>query len=83
MNSKKEASHLKDLEFLKSQSMTGPFTSREDIQAFMNLCVESKENNNRMYREVRFGRMTCLSLKETSSVFRLRLQQDTSHDWSH
>ena len=72
VNSKKEASKLKDLEFLKSQHIPGPFTSNGEIQAFMTSCVESKEKNNRMYREVRYARITCLSLKETSSVFQIR-----------
>ena len=72
VNSKKEATKIKDLDFLKSQTMAGPFTSKEEVQAFMMSCVESKEKNIRMYKEVRFARKTCLSLKETSSVFRLR-----------
>ena len=63
---------LEDTEFLKCQAIPGPFTSVEEIDIFMKSCQETKEKNSRMYREVRFHRMTSNRKKETDSVFRLK-----------
>ena len=35
LNLKKDASKLKDLEFLKQQQIPGPFTAVEDIKTFI------------------------------------------------
>ena len=69
---RKSAMILEDTEFLKGQVISGPFTSVEEIDLFMNSCPESKEKNKRMYREVRFHRMTSNRKKETDSIFRLK-----------
>ena len=72
--SKREATILKDTEFLKKQTSVGPFTSVEEVNEFMESCPESKQKNERMYREVRFHRMTSRRKKESDSVFRLKKQ---------
>ena len=62
---KRSAVILEDTEFLKRQDIPGPFTLVEEIDIFMKSCLESKENNLRMYPEVRFHRMTSNRKKET------------------
>ena len=49
---KKDVSKLKDLEFLKSQDVLGPFTSAEDIEDSMEKVSESTAKNKRIYVEV-------------------------------
>ena len=72
LNLKREAQKLADLEFLKTQELPGPFTNGKDVMEFMSYAVDQKTRNTRLYREVRYARMTSLSLKETASVFRLK-----------
>ena len=69
---KRAATILKDTEFLKSQNIPGPFTSVEEVEKFMDAQPESTEKNQRMYREVRFHRMTSSRKKESDPVFRLK-----------
>ena len=72
LNSKCEAQNLADLEFLKAQELPGPFTSGKDVMEFMSYAVDQKTRNTRLHREVRYARMTSLSLKETASVFHFK-----------
>ena len=71
---KREATILKDTEFLKKQTVIGTFTTVEEVDNFMNSCPDSKLKNERMYREIRFHRMTSRRKKETDSVFKLKKQ---------
>ena len=73
MNTKREAAKLADLEFIKSQEISGPFTSKSEIQDFVaKEDIPEVEKRNRLYREVRYARTTSLSLAPTAAVFRLR-----------
>ena len=73
LNSKKEAQRLTDLEFLKTQEIPGPFTSQDEVLKLMSTeGIDDNAKNSRMYREVRYARMTSLTLKENASVFRLK-----------
>ena len=62
-----EAVKLKDLDYLKACG--GPFTTSEN---FMKDTEESKQKNKRFYVEVRYAKNTCMSLKYSASVFRLK-----------
>lgn len=46
VNIKKDADKLKDLEFLKKQSIPGPFTTVEEVEQFMINAEESVDKNN-------------------------------------
>jgi len=72
INVKKDTSKLKDLEYLKSQNPVGPFTSCQEVENFMETTLESKSKNDRLYREVRYARNTCLSMANPSKFFKLR-----------
>ena len=71
-NLKEEQKKLKDLDFLKSQNPPGPFSTAEEISSYMEGEESDAVKNHRLYVEVRYARKTCLSLKPTASVFRLK-----------
>ena len=60
----------RDLEYLKARG--GPFTRVEEVVDFDRNTEESKEKNVRLCTEVRYAKNSCLSMKHTSSVFRLK-----------
>jgi hypothetical protein len=76
----KERIRLKDesikydlLSSLKKETMSGPFTSPEEIDNYINNSDEEENQKNiRMYNEVKYARMTSTSLKPTNAVFRLK-----------
>ena len=73
LNLKNEDDKLKDLEFLKKQTIPGPFTTPGEVKSFIDVSTDSNElKNKRMYIEVRYARKTSLSLKATASIFRLK-----------
>ena len=69
-NNHSESVKYKDLEFLKQHD--GPFTTAEEVKEFNRKTPEGEEKNKRLYIEVRYAKNTCLSLKHTASVFRLK-----------
>lgn len=69
---KELVSVTKDLNFLKSQDISGPFASAEDVQDFMEKVSESTTKKKRMYVEVRYAKQTCLSISNHAKYFRLR-----------
>lgn len=73
LNLCKENKKLEDLTYLKSQDIPGPFTTSEEITNFMDSCLDSKDKNKSLYIEVRYARKTSQSLKESASVFRLKV----------
>ena len=78
--SEKERIRLKDesikydlLSLLKKETLSGPFTSPEEIENYINNSDEEENLKNiRMYNEVKYARMTSTSLKPTNAVFRLK-----------
>ena len=73
LNLKEETRKLADLEFLKNQTPTGPFTSSEEVSSYLlNDEIDEDSKNHRLYIEIRYARKTSLSLKPTASVFRLK-----------
>ena len=64
-----EAVKLKDLDYLKACG--SPFTTSEVVEN-LRKDIESKEKNKRLYVEVRYAKNTCMSLKHSASVFRLK-----------
>ena len=75
----KEKSCLKDestkyelLEKLKNEIVPGPFTNEEEIRNYLECDLDDDEKNKRMYDEVKFAKISCMSLKPTASVFRLK-----------
>ena len=59
-----------DLEYLKERN--GPFTKPEEVLKFDNETAEIKEKNTRLYVEIRYVKKSCLSMKHTAYVFRLK-----------
>ena len=72
INTKKESNKLKDLTYLKSQVPLGPFTTADEVHSYIRLPLEENEKNKRLYVEVRYGRVSSSTLKETASIFRLK-----------
>ena len=74
LNLKKDASKLKDLDFLKTQTIPGPFSSTKDVDMFLESDLTPKEKQDRLYVEVRYAKTTCLSMntKPLNQFFKLR-----------
>ena len=74
LNVKKDASKVKDLEFLKQQQIPGQFTAATDIKAFIESDTAEKLKRDRLYIEVRYVNATCLSMNTQTAnrFFQLR-----------
>ena len=70
-NLKTDAQKYSILEQLKNYTLPGPFTCPEDIQTFLASDVSNDEKNKRLFLEVKYARLTSMSLKPTAAVFRL------------
>ena len=73
LNKKRECNNLKDLEFLKTQKIPGPFTKSEEVTNFMSMEKDEGLKNNRMYIEGRYLKNMCTRMKSSAPEFRLRL----------
>ena len=60
------------LELLKKDKFQGPFVSEDEVMKYMALKIDDKIKNTRLYNEVRYARMTYMSLKPTAVVFWLK-----------
>ena len=58
------------LEKLKNKEFPGPFAKEDDVKNFMLLNYNDDVKNKRLYIEVRYPRIICMSLKRTAAVFR-------------
>ena len=63
INLQLENQKLKDLEFLRNQVPSGPFTKSEDVNSFMEDIPESEDKNNRMFIEIRFQKNTPAAMR--------------------
>ena len=63
---------LSDIEFLKSQNCPGSFTRSNQVSDYLGSDHNDGIKNKRLYVEVRLVKKTCLSIKPSSSVFRLK-----------
>ena len=72
LNLRPEAEKLNSIEFMRSQKFPGPFTNIPEVQSFMDAVLESKEKNERMYREVRFPRNCSTAMKRDEEMFQLK-----------
>ena len=70
-NLKAESVKYELLEFLKKEQYPGPFTTVEEVKLFLESLLEDKIKNNRLYKEIKYARMTCMSLQPTAAIFRL------------
>ena len=71
-NMLKESTKLGDLEFLKNQKVPGPFTRKQEVVDYMNSDDSEETKRDRLYKEVRYARVTSQTLPPTSALFRLR-----------
>ena len=71
-NVHQEKTKLGDLEFLKFQSPPGPFTRKQEVLDYMAANITDLDKRNRLYREVRYARLTSQTLPPSSALFRLR-----------
>ena len=69
-----EESKLKDLEYMKSQN--GPFTKKEEVENYMKGNDSDTEKLDRLYKEVRYAKMTAKALSSKADVFRLRTSRN-------
>jgi hypothetical protein len=60
------------LEKSKKEIFPGPFTNEDEVKQYILLEENDETKNKRMYYEVRYARMICISLKQTAAVFRLK-----------
>ena len=63
INLQLENQKLKDLEFLRNQIPSGPFTKSEDVNSFMEDIPESEDKNNRIFIEIRFQKNTSAAMR--------------------
>ena len=59
INTKNESTKYDCLDYLKSQTIPGPFTTAVQVHKYMNCCPESKANNEQMKTEVKYARLLC------------------------
>ena len=58
---------------MKKQHPPGPFTRPEEVSDYLaSTSCDDAIKNRRLYVEVRLAKKTCLSLKPTSSIFKLK-----------
>ena len=70
LNLKKQNALNQDLNFLKTCG--GPFTSKQEISAYMQEDEDEAAKIKRLYIEVRYARTTSLTLPANAKLFRLR-----------
>ena len=71
---KEESTKYDLLEKLKKEEFPGPFTNVDEIQRYLLLNLDDETKNKRLYNEVKYARISCMSLKPTAAVFRLKRQ---------
>ena len=67
-----EEQKLCDIEFLKKQNPPGPFTRSNKVSNYFGSYINDAVKNKRLYIEIRLAKRTCLSLKPSFSIFRLK-----------
>ena len=74
LNIKKDSDKLKDLDYLKNQDIRGPFSTVEEVRAFISSDIAKKNKCDRLYIEIRYAKSTCLSMntKSLNNFFKLR-----------
>ena len=72
INAKKESNKQKDLTYLKSQVSPGLFSTADEVRSNIRLPIEENEKNKKMCVKVRYARVSSSTLKETTSIFRLK-----------
>ena len=71
LNLKKETEKYEILEFLKQQTIPGPFTKPAEVQKFDTTVLDSKAKQDRLRKEVKYIRLTTTILREDKEVLRL------------
>ena len=54
------------------EDITGPFTNEDEIKRYLLHQIDDDRKNKHMYDEVRYARISCMSLKPTAAVFCLK-----------
>ena len=80
-----EQRKLKDVVFEKSKTTRPIFFSRRSRQVYMSEEIDEIERNARLYREIRYTKLSTSSMKRSSDVFRLKKDHITldSEDYAH
>ena len=60
------------LEAMKNERIPRPFTIEKEIRVYLELEQNEKIFNGRLSKEIRYARVTSISLKLASAVFRLK-----------
>ena len=69
---KEESIKYQLLETLRKEEVSGPFISDEEVRDYVNRGYDEETKVKRLYNEVRYARMSSISLKPTAAVFRLK-----------
>ena len=69
---KNESTSYDFLEKLKIETFPGLFTNKDEIKQYLLLENDNVTKHRSVYDEVRYAKMTYMSLKQTAAVFRLK-----------
>ena len=69
---KEESTKYSLLQKLKKEDIPEPFTNEDEIKRYLLHQVDDDTKNKQMYDEVRYARISCMSLKPTAAVFCLK-----------
>ena len=69
---KRRVNKVNFLEKLKKEDIPGPFTNEDEIKRYLLHQVDDDTKNKCMYDEVRYARISCMSLKPTAVFFCLK-----------
>ena len=67
-----EASKYNLLEKLKKYECPGPFTTKEEVESYVSKDIADSIKNTRLYEEVKYARISSVSLQASSPLFRLK-----------
>ena len=69
---RKESERLQILEFLKSRALSDPFTKPVEVKYLMKSKITLQEKQRHMKEEVKYGPMSCTTMKGSHALFRLK-----------
>ena len=76
-NKEKASLHEESIKYdllgrLKKEEIPGPITSEKEIRNYLDSKQDEKAKNKQLYDEIRYARVTCMSLKPTATIFHLK-----------
>ena len=62
----------RNADLVKLKALGGPFSSSDEVRAFINSELREEKKVDRLYLEVRYARDSCVSFPKNSDIFRLK-----------